>query len=236
MSFARLREEVYRVNMEIVEAGLVVLTWGNASGLDRAAGVLAIKPSGVAYDKLRARDIVIVSLATGTVSDGELSPSSDTPTHAEIYRAFGGVGGIVHTHSTYATSWAQSGREIPCLGTTHADHFYGPVPCARRLSDEELRFYERETGRVIVETFRSLGLDPLDVPGILLPHHGPFAWGPSAAGALANAIALEQIAKMAALTYAINPEPEAIPRNLLDKHFKRKHGAGAYYGQPAAGH
>lgn len=236
MSHDRLREEVYRVNMEIVEAGLVVLTWGNASGVDFGSGVMAIKPSGVDYKKLRPSDIVILSLSTGTVMDGNLNPSSDTPTHLALYRAFPSIGGIVHTHSTYATAWAQSGREIPCLGTTHADHFYGTVPAARKLTDAELENYENETGRVIVELFNKRGLDPLEVPAVLLPHHGPFAWGRSSDEALKNAIALEQVAKMASVTYAINQDAAVIPQNLLNKHYKRKHGSGAYYGQHGEAH
>lgn len=231
MSFDRLREEVCRVNKAIVEAGLVVLTWGNASAVDRARGVVAIKPSGVDYERLTPEDIVILSLENGEVIEGDLNPSSDTPTHLVLYRSFPEVGAIVHTHSTYATSWAQSGRELPCLGTTHADHFYGPVPATRLLDDTELESYERTTGEVIAECFRTRGLDPADVPAVLLPHHGPFTWGPDAEHALQNAVALEQVAKMAMLTYAINPEAPVIPTNLLNKHFRRKHGAGAYYGQ-----
>ncbi len=231
MSFDRLREEVLRANLDIVEAGLVVLTWGNASGVDFGKGAMAIKPSGVAYGELKAKDMVILSLATGEVVEGDLNPSSDTPTHLAIYRAFPTVGGIVHTHSTYATSWAQSERDIPCLGTTHADHFYGSVPVARNMKESELSAYEAETGKVIVETFESRRLDPLDVPAILLPHHGPFAWGRNPHEAVKNAIALEQVAKMALFSFLINPNAAATPKALLDKHFKRKHGPGAYYGQ-----
>lgn len=235
MSYEKLKEEVYRVNRAIVDAGLVVLTWGNASGVDREAGVMAIKPSGVDYDVLKPSDMVVLSIETGEIVEGSLKPSSDTPTHLVIYRKFPSAGGIVHTHATYATSWAQSGLDLPCLGTTHADHFYGPVPVARLLTETELGAYEHNTGEVIAECFRTRGLDPAQVPAVLLPHHGPFAWGPDPEHALQNAIALEQVAKMAALTYQINPEAPAIPGSLLDKHFLRKHGAGAYYGQGQPG-
>ena len=231
MSFDQLKEEVFRVNRRIVDAGLVVLTWGNASGADRARGVMAIKPSGVDYDTMTADDIVVLSIETGEVLEGRLNPSSDTPTHLVLYQQFPEVGGIVHTHSTYATSWAQSGRDIPCLGTTHADHFYGSVPVARLLSDSELPAYERTTGEVIVELFRERGLKPSAMPAVLLPHHGPFAWGPDPEHALQNAVALEQVAKMASITYSIDPEAREIPSNLLEKHYRRKHGENAYYGQ-----
>ncbi|HUX21707.1 MAG TPA: L-ribulose-5-phosphate 4-epimerase AraD [Spirochaetia bacterium] len=232
MSFDRLREEVFRVNQAIVDAGLVVLTWGNASGVDREQGVMAIKPSGVAYASMSAKDIVVLSIETGEVLEGGLNPSSDTPTHLVIYRNFPGVGGVVHTHSTYATSWAQGGLDLPCLGTTHADHFYGAVPVTRLLTDQELTAYEQKTGEVVVECFHNRGLDPLSVPAVLLPHHGPFAWGPDPEHALQNAVALEQVAKMAMLTYSINPKAGHIPTNLLEKHYLRKHGEDAYYGQP----
>ncbi len=237
MSYDGLKQEVFRVNRAIVDAGLVVLTWGNASGVDRKQGVMAIKPSGVSYESMSADDIVILSLETGEILEGKLNPSSDTPTHLVIYRAFSEVGGIVHTHSTHATSWAQSGLELPCLGTTHADHFHGTVPLARLLTDDELDSYEHNTGEVVVECFRGRGLDPSSVPAVLLPHHGPFAWGPDPEHALQNAIALEQVAQMAMLTYSINPSAPDIPLNLLEKHFSRKHGESAYYGQrePANG-
>lgn len=231
MSYDKLREEVLRANLDIVEAGLVVLTWGNASGADRTQGVMAIKPSGVAYSALKASDIVILSIESGEVLEGELNPSSDTPTHLALYRAFSEIGGVVHTHSTYATSWAQSERDIPCLGTTHADHFYGPIPVARNMREAELSAYEAETGAVIIETFEGRGLDPLDVPAILLPHHGPFAWGIDPHEAVKNAIALEQVAKMALFSFVLNPAAAPTPKALLDKHHTRKHGPGAYYGQ-----
>lgn len=231
MSFDQLKEEVFRVNRRIVDAGLVVLTWGNASGTDRGRGVMAIKPSGVSYETMTPDDIVVMSIETGEVVEGKLNPSSDTPTHLVLYQQFPEVGGIVHTHSTYATSWAQAGRELPCLGTTHADHFYGSVPVARLLSDSELSSYERTTGEVIVECFRERGLKPSAMPAVLLPHHGPFAWGPDPEHALQNAIALEQVAKMASITYSIDSGAREIPANLLEKHYLRKHGEDAYYGQ-----
>lgn len=231
MSLDKLREEVCRVNKKIVDAGLVVLTWGNASGVDREAGIMLIKPSGVDYGNLQPEDMVAVSLETGKAVEGKLRPSSDTPTHLVLYRRFPGIGGIVHTHSTFATSWAQSGLDLPCLGTTHADHFGGGVPIARKLTDAELEAYEEETGNVIAECFARRAIDPNEVPAVLLPHHGPFAWGPDPGHALENAIALEQVAKMALYTFQINPDAPEIPANLLSKHFTRKHGPNAYYGQ-----
>jgi len=232
MEHEELRTAVWRANVRLVEAGLVVLTWGNASGVDRRAGVVAIKPSGVGYEALRPKDIVVVSLASGEVVDGELRPSSDTPTHLRLYEAFPAIGGIVHTHSTYATSWAQACREIPCLGTTHADHFYGPVPLTRPLTAEEIRGdYERSTGDVIVELFAERRLDPLHFPGALVAGHGPFVWGADPSAAVDNAVALEEIARSAFQAVAINPGVEQIPKVLLEKHFLRKHGPGAYYGQ-----
>lgn len=232
MSYDALRETVWRANLELVQAGLVILTWGNVSGVDRAAGVLAIKPSGVAYDAMRPEDIVIVSLETGEVVDGALRPSSDTPTHRLLYREFPGIGGVAHTHSGAAVSWAQAERDVPCLGTTHADHFHGCVPVTRRLREAEVRRdYEHHTGAVIVECFRERALDPLDVPGVLVAGHGPFAWGEGARKAVENAIALEATARMALDTLRINPDAPGIDQVLLDKHHRRKHGTGAYYGQ-----
>jgi len=230
--YEALRQEVYRVNMGLVEAGLVLLTWGNASGVDRDAGVMAIKPSGVDYAKLRPEDIVVLDIITGEVLDGDARPSSDTPTHLVLYRAFPGVGGMVHTHSRYATVFAQAGREIPCLGTTHADNFHGAVPVTRCLSDAEIAGeYEANTGHVIVERFRELGLDAGHVPGVLVNGHAPFAWGATPAAALENAIVLEYVAGMALDTFHLNPECPPAGQTLLDKHFLRKHGPGAYYGQ-----
>jgi L-ribulose-5-phosphate 4-epimerase len=231
-SFDDLRQDVCRVNREIVAAGLVVLTWGNASGVDADRKVMGIKPSGVDYDVLRPEDIVLLSVETGEVVEGDLRPSSDTPTHLHLYRSFPGIGGVVHTHSIYATAWAQAGRELPCFGTTHADHFYGAVPVARPLTQAEIDDdYELNTGVAIEEVFKQHGLDPLQMPGVLVPGHAPFVWGATPAKALEQAIALEASAKMAILTGRIDPEAAPLPRGLLDKHFLRKHGPGAYYGQ-----
>jgi len=232
-----LKEAVWRANLDLVASGLVVLTWGNVSGADRAAdggaGVMAIKPSGVAYDTMQPEDMVIVSLASGEVVEGALRPSSDTPTHLHLYREFAAAGGVVHTHSTHAVSWAQAGRDLPCLGTTHADHFYGPVPATRRLTDDEVRgAYEHNTGAVIAECFRERGVDPAAVPAVLVAGHGPFAWGPTPRKAVENAVALEAVAHMALDTLRLNPSAPALEPALLDKHHLRKHGASAYYGQP----
>ncbi len=230
MELDELRKDVWQANMGLVEAGLVVLTWGNASGVDRAAGVMAIKPSGVDYDRLRVKDIVLVSLQTGEVTEGDLRPSSDTPTHLMLYRAFGAIGGVVHTHSPYATSWAQAKREIPCLGTTHADHFYGPVPLTRQLTAQEVAGdYETNCGKVIVDRIGEEGLNPAEVPAVLLPGHGPFVWGASPRKAFENAVALEETAKMAFRALQIDPHARELPQELMDKHFQRKHGRG--YGQ-----
>jgi L-ribulose-5-phosphate 4-epimerase len=233
MGFEQLKEEVWRANRDLVEAGLVVHTWGNVSGADRGEGVMAIKPSGVDYDGLQPDDMVVLSLDTGAVVGGQLRPSSDTPSHLLLYQKFESVGGVVHTHSTYATSWAQACREIPCLGTTHADHFFGPVPLTRQLTPEEIeRDYERNTGEVIVERFSEGDLNPKEFPGVLVPCHGPFAWGEDAKAALKNAIILEQVARTALQTVQLNPEIGQIPQALLNKHYMRKHGPDAYYGQP----
>jgi len=232
MAYDELKNRVHRANLALVEAGLVVLTWGNASGADRQAGVMAIKPSGVAYDKLRPDDIVVLSIESGQVVEGAARPSSDTPTHLHLYREFASVGGIAHTHSTYGTSFAQALREIPCLGTTHADNFYGAIPVTRALTAEEIgRDYEMNTGKVIVEWFRDGGIDPGNVPGVLVASHAPFAWGPTAEMAVENAIVLEFSARMALNAMLLNPRLSPIAQALLDKHFLRKHGAGAYYGQ-----
>ena len=231
MALGELRERVFEANRQIVEAGLVVLTFGNASAVDRAAGLMAIKPSGVAYDQLGPGSMVIVDLESGDVQEGG-RPSSDTPTHLALYRAFEGIGGIVHTHSPCATAWAQARREIPCFGTTHADHFRGPVPVTRELTAEEIAGdYERCTGNVIVETFTGLGLDPLERPAVLVASHGPFAWGVDAGTAVENAIALEIVAESSLRTEQLSPGVEQIQPELLDRHFLRKHGPGAYYGQ-----
>jgi L-ribulose-5-phosphate 4-epimerase len=231
--FEELRERVVAANLALVEAGLVVLTFGNASAADRAAGVMAIKPSGVAYSALRPDDVPVVDLASGAVVSGKQRPSSDTPTHLALYRAFTEVGGVVHTHSPFATAWAQALRELPCLGTTHADHFHGPVPVTRQLTAAEIQGdYEERTGAVIVEAFADRGLDPLELPAALVASHGPFAWGADVEAAVENAVALEAVAASTYRSFQLAAGLEGIPAELLEKHFARKHGAGAYYGQP----
>lgn len=232
MSYEALKEDVHRANVDVVEAGLVELTWGNASAVDRSAGVMAIKPSGVDYDTMQPEDVVVVSLETGEVVEGILNPSSDTPTHRVLYQEFPSVGGVVHTHSHYAVSWAQAERPIPCLGTTHADHFYGSIPVTRRMTEAEIRQnYEHKTGAVIVECFRESDVNPAEVPGVLVAQHGPFAWGDDVEQAVENAIVLESVAKKALHTRLINPDAEPLDPPLLDKHYLRKHGEEAYYGQ-----
>lgn len=232
MNYDTLREQVWKANMDLVESGLVVLTWGNASGTDGKREVMAIKPSGVDYASMKPEDIVIVSLETGEKIGGELKPSSDTPTHLELYRAFPEIGGVVHTHSIYATAWAQAAKPIPCYGTTHADHFFGPVPVTRQLTADEIEDdYEGYSGRVITEHFQRRGIDPAHVPAALLPHHGPFTWGKSAAEAVKNAVALEAVAQMALFTEEVDADAVETPAVQLNKHFLRKHGPGAYYGQ-----
>lgn len=237
MAHQSLKEAVHRANLRIVEAGLVELTWGNASAVDREAGVMAIKPSGVDYDRMEPGDMPVVSLETGGVVEGEMDPSSDTPTHRRLYQAFDEIGGVVHTHSDLAVGWAQAEREIPCYGTTHADHFYGPVPVTRPMREEEIcTDYERNTGEVIVERFGEDrgdpdGPAPLDVPGVLVASHGPFTWGEDVETAVENAIVLESVARKAWRTEALAGEAAPIDRELLDKHYLRKHGPEAYYGQ-----
>jgi len=226
-----LRETVYRANIELASSGLVMGTFGNLSAIDRAAGVIAIKPSGVAYDRLTADDIVVVSLASGAVVEGSLRPSSDTPTHLELYRAFG-CGAIVHTHSEYATMFAQARTPIRCMGTTHADHFRGDVPVTRDLTREEVEGeYERNTGLVIVERFREGGLSPEEVSAVLVANHGPFTWGKDAFEAVEHARVLEYVARMEATVRAIAPDAARPAAFLVDRHFLRKHGKAAYYGQ-----
>lgn len=226
-----LKRKVYEANMLLPKYNLVTFTWGNVSAIDREQGIFAIKPSGVEYDKLTPEDMVLVDL-DGNKVEGEFTPSSDTPTHVELYKAFAQVGGIVHTHSSYATSWAQAGRGIPCYGTTHADYIYGEVPCVRCLSKEEIdEAYEKNTGVLIAEYFRSMKKDPTAVPAVLCKNHGPFAWGKDATEAVHNAVVLEEVAKMAYRTELINAVVTPAPQELQDKHYYRKHGENAYYGQ-----
>jgi L-ribulose-5-phosphate 4-epimerase len=233
MSLQGLREQVAEANRGLAAAGLVRMAFGNASGVDRDREVLVIKPSGIPCDRIRPQDAVVVALSDGTVVEGDLRPSSDTPTHRALYRRFPTLGGVVHTHSPSATAWAQAGRSIPCLGTTHADHFAGDVPVTRSLrANEILGDYEAETGEVIVETFDRLELDPLAMPGVLVLSHGPFAWGADPAEAVANAEALEVVAAIASRTLALAPDTEPIADALTTRHFSRKHGPDAYYGQP----
>ncbi len=225
----KLKESVLEANLELVKRGLVLYTWGNASAIDRDSGLVVIKPSGVDYSVMRAEDMVVVDL-DGNRVEGELNPSSDTPTHLELYKAFKEVGGIVHTHSTWAVGWAQAGLSIPAYGTTQADYFYGEVPCTRPLTEEETNTaYEKNTGLVIKETFE--GKNPIYVPGVLCANHGPFAWGKTAAEAVYHAVVLEETAKMAAITRMVRPDAPTAPQYVIDKHFLRKHGKNAYYGQ-----
>ena len=224
-----LKKQVYEANMELPRRGLITYTWGNVSGIDRASGLFVIKPSGVDYDELKPEDMVVMDL-DGNKVEGDYNPSSDTPTHLELYKAFAEVGGIVHTHSPWATSWAQAGRSIPCYGTTHADYFYGEIPCARSLTEEEINGeYEKNTGLVIIETFE--GKNPMHIPGVLCANHGPFTWGTDADNAVHNAVVLEEVAKMACRTEQLMPAVTPAPQVIRDKHFLRKHGANAYYGQ-----
>lgn len=224
-----LREQILEANLELVRRGLVVYTFGNASGIDRASGLVAIKPSGVPYDTMKPSDLVITDLDGKTV-EGNLRPSSDLDTHLEIYRAFPQIGAVVHTHSRYATVWAQACKEIPCLGTTHADYFHGPVPVTEMLSPEDVESaYELNTGRMIVRRFAAI--DPLATPGVVVAGHAPFAWGETPAKAAHNAVVLEYCAEMAILTLQINPHASPLPAHVLDKHYFRKHGAKATYGQ-----
>lgn len=227
-----LKKLVYEANMDLPKYGLVTFTWGNVSAIDRTSGKFVIKPSGVDYEKLSPEDMVVMDLE-GNKVEGKLNPSSDTATHLELYKAFPGMGGIVHTHSPWATSWAQAGRGIPCYGTTHADYMYGEIPCLRCLTKEEIDgAYEKNTGLLIVEYFKDR--DYVAVPACLCKNHGPFAWGKDAAQAVHHAVVLEEVAKMAARCEMINPQVQPAPQELLDKHYLRKHGANAYYGQEHA--
>lgn len=231
MSLDSLKEQVCAANRALEPSGLVKLTWGNVSGIDRASGLWCIKPSGVAYGDLRPEDLVVLDLA-GNIVEGKLRPSSDTKTHLYLYREFEEIGGVTHTHSPYATMFSQAGRELPCYGTTHADHFFGTVPVARALTEEEIAAdYEHHTGVAIVEKFRELGLNPMEMPAVLQVHHAPFTWGKSAMDSLNNSVALEMCAQMALGSLSLNPELASIPDHILNKHHSRKHGPGAYYGQ-----
>lgn len=225
----QLKQQVLEANLQLPEHHLVTFTWGNVSGIDRESGLVVIKPSGVEYSKLQAEDMVVVDLE-GNVVEGHLKPSSDTATHLALYKEFEDIGGIVHTHSQWATIWAQAGRSIPALGTTHADYFYGEIPCTRKMTKHEIEgAYELETGNVIIETFA--GKSPAELPGVLVNNHGPFCWGKDAHNAVHNAVVLEEIAKMAYHSLTLQPNVKAIDQELLDKHYLRKHGAKAYYGQ-----
>ncbi len=226
-----LKQQVYEANMELPRRGLITYTWGNVSAVDRAAGCMVIKPSGVDYEELSPEDMVVVNL-DGEQVEGRYRPSSDTATHLELYRAYDKIGGIVHTHSPEAVAWAQAGRDIPLYGTTHADYFLGEIPCARNLTPQEIQdAYEKNTGAVIIETFRTRGINPMYTPAVLCKNHGPFAWGKDAAEAVHNAVVLEEVAKMARLTEAIAPNVKPAPDSIKEKHFYRKHGENAYYGQ-----
>jgi L-ribulose-5-phosphate 4-epimerase len=223
-----LKKQVFEANIDLVKHGLVIFTWGNVSGIDREKGLVVIKPSGVSYDNMTADDMVVVDL-DGNIVEGRFKPSSDTPTHLVLYKQFPKIGGVVHTHSEWATSWAQAGISIPALGTTHADYFYGPIPCTRKLTQQEIETaYEVETGNVIVETFK--GIDPMAVPAVIINGHGPFSWGNDARNAVHNAVCMEECAKMAHHTLTLT-KVTGIDQFLLDKHYYRKHGPGAYYGQ-----
>ena len=228
----KLKAEVCKANLDLVKEGLVIQTWGNVSGIDRERGLVVIKPSGVPYDGMKAEHMVVVSLETGKVVEGDLNPSSDTPTHLVLYRAFPKIGGVVHTHSLYATAWAQAGRGLPAYGTTQADYWYGDVPCTRQLKPAEIqKDYEANTGEVIVETFKKLKFDPQQHPAVLVASHGPFTWGKDAHAAVHNACVLEFIARLNSETLRVNPRTPPMQSVLLDKHFLRKHGKNAYYGQ-----
>ena len=223
-----LKEKVFRANLDHVKHNLVIFTWGNVSGIDREKGLVVIKPSGVSYDNMKASDMVVVDLNTGKVGEGDLNPSSDTPTHLVLYRAFPEIGGIVHTHSTYATAWAQAGKDIPNIGTTHADYFHDCIPCTGDMTADQMAEYEKETGVVIVNRFKDINY--VHTPGVLVKNHGPFSWGKDADEAVYNSVVMEQVAKMAFVAFSVNPETTMNPL-LIEKHFNRKHGPNAYYGQ-----
>jgi len=224
-----LKQKVWEANMLLPKYHLVTFTWGNVSAIDRKSGLFVIKPSGVDYETMKPADMVVMGL-DGKKAEGDLNPSSDTPTHLELYKAFAGIGGVCHTHSPYATGWAQAGRDLPCYGTTHADYFYGDIPCARNLTKEEIEEgYEKNTGLVIIETFR--GKNPEYLPGCLCRNHGPFSWGKDASEAVHNAVVMEEVAKMDLYTEVVNPKADRTPDYMQEKHFLRKHGPDAYYGQ-----
>lgn len=224
----KLKEKVFHANLDLVKHGLVIFTWGNVSGIDRETGLVVIKPSGVDYDTMKVDDMVVVDL-DGNIVEGNLRPSSDTPTHLAIYKAFPEVGGVVHTHSTYATAWAQAGKDIPNIGTTHADYFHKAIPCTDNMTEAEVKGdYELETGNVIIKRFE--GMNPMHTPGVLVKNHGPFAWGKDPHDAVHNAVVMEQVAKMASIAFLVNPNL-TMNELLIEKHFNRKHGPNAYYGQ-----
>lgn len=230
MTEKELRQRTFEANLQLVEHGLVLFTWGNVSLLDKENGIWAIKPSGVPYATMRPEDMVLMDMQGNPLPGQKLRPSSDAPTHCKLYQSFEEVGGIVHTHSTYATAFAQAGMAIPCLGTTHADYFYGEIPCTRAMTGGEIeRAYEWETGTVIAEAMQDK--NPLHVPGVLVKNHGPFAWGKDEKDAVYHAVVMEEVAKMAYIAYSVNPNVQQAPQNLQDKHFMRKHGPNAYYGQ-----
>lgn len=227
----QLKERVCAANLELVARGVVIYTWGNVSEIDRVSGIVAIKPSGVDYDAMTPDDIVLVNLENGEVVEGKWKPSSDTPTHLELYRAFPEIGGITHTHSTNAVAFAQAGTDIPALGTTHADYFYGDIPCTRALTKDEVESaYEVNTGKVVIETIQNHAYPVLNIPGIVVKNHGPFAWGRNAASSVYHAVVIEKVAEMAMKTLQLNPQSE-MAQYVLDKHYMRKHGPNAYYGQ-----
>lgn len=225
-----LKEKVFQANLDLVKHNLVIFTWGNASAIDREKGLVVIKPSGVSYDTMKASNMVVVDLHSGKVVEGDLNPSSDTPTHLVLYRAFPEIGGVVHTHSTYATAWAQAGRDIPNIGTTHADYFHDDIPCTDDMTADQMAEYEYHTGVVIVNRISSGNINPVHTPGVLVKNHGPFSWGKDADQAVYNAVVMEQVAKMAFISLSVNPDTTMNPL-LVEKHFSRKHGPNAYYGQ-----
>jgi len=227
-----LKQQVLKANLALPRYGLVTFTWGNVSAVDRESGLVVIKPSGVEYDDMTVDDMVVVDLKTGAVVEGKKKPSSDTQTHLALYRAFPTIGGIVHTHSRHATIWSQAGQDLPSWGTTHADYFYGDIPCTRLMTEAEIaQDYELETGHVIIETFRQRDIEPAEVPAVLVHSHGPFAWGPDAETAVHNAVVLEEIAYMGIFSRQLTPQLPNMQQELLDKHYLRKHGKNAYYGQ-----